>query len=81
MLRQVPGARVVLVVAGGALYRVDTYLTAYNPGTGWTYMPSIGEITVTVGMAAAGIAVFIFISRLLPIVVVQDARDHSSAGA
>jgi Ni/Fe-hydrogenase subunit HybB-like protein len=64
----------LLSVAAGALWRVDAYLTAYNPGDGWEYMPSLGEIVVTVGMAAVGVAVFIVVSRLFPVVVVQEAH-------
>jgi Ni/Fe-hydrogenase subunit HybB-like protein len=60
----------LLSILAGALWRVDVYLTAYNPGDGWEYMPSLGEITVTVGMAAIGMAVFILVSRLFPVVAV-----------
>ncbi len=67
----------LLSIAAGALWRVDAYLTAYNPGPGWDYMPSLGEIAVTVGMAAVGMAVFILVSRLFPVVVVDDVRDLS----
>jgi Ni/Fe-hydrogenase subunit HybB-like protein len=70
----------LLSIAAGALWRVDAYLTAYNPGDGWEYMPSFGEITVTVGMAAIGMAIFILVSRLFPVVVVEDAH-HSIPGA
>jgi Ni/Fe-hydrogenase subunit HybB-like protein len=59
----------LLAVAAGAVYRVDTYLTVYRPAPGWDYFPSVGEMTVTVGMAAAGIALFIFMCRVLPVVV------------
>jgi Ni/Fe-hydrogenase subunit HybB-like protein len=70
----------LMTVAAGALWRVDTYLTAFNGGQGWDYWPSLGEITVTVGMAALGMAVFILVSRLFPVVVVEDAQQ-SSVGA
>jgi Ni/Fe-hydrogenase subunit HybB-like protein len=63
-----------LSVIAGALWRVDTFLTCYDAGEGWTYVPSFGEIAVTVGMAAVGIAVFIVVSKLFPVVVVEDAR-------
>ena len=79
-----------LAVAGGALYRVDTYLTMYrpagwtdgraNPG-GWDYFPSLGETVVTVGMAALGVAVFILVSRLFPVVVVDDQQTSNLGGA
>jgi Ni/Fe-hydrogenase subunit HybB-like protein len=70
-----------LAVAAGAFYRVDTYLTMYRPvgwtdgkanAAGWDYFPSMGETVVTVGMASVGIALFILISRLFPVVVVDD---------
>jgi Ni/Fe-hydrogenase subunit HybB-like protein len=81
----------LLALAAGAVYRVDTYMTMYRPagwradGTpvpaGWSYFPSLGETTVTVGMAAIGIAVFIVVSKLFPVVVVDDVRTHTAAGA
>jgi len=73
----------LLTLAAGACYRVDTYLTMYRPAgwtegvanaAGWNYFPSLGETVVTVGMATFGIAVFIFISRLFPVVVVDETR-------
>ena len=63
----------VLAVAGGALYRLDTYITVYRPGPGWVYFPSVGEIAVTLGMAALGVAAFIVISRLFPVVDLDEA--------
>jgi Ni/Fe-hydrogenase subunit HybB-like protein len=63
-----------LTVLAGALWRVDAFLTCYNAGEAWHYWPSAGEISVTVGMAAIGVAVFIAISRLFPVVVVQEPR-------
>jgi Ni/Fe-hydrogenase subunit HybB-like protein len=71
----------LLGLAAGAVYRVDTYLGVYRPGPGWNYAPSIGEITVTVGMAAIGAAVFLFVSRLFPVVVIEETRKHTHAGA
>jgi Ni/Fe-hydrogenase subunit HybB-like protein len=82
------GAALVAVLAG-AMYRVDSYMTMYRPAgwtdgvanpAGWDYFPSLGETTVTVGMACVGIAVFIVISRLFPVVVVAD-RAHKQTDA
>jgi len=64
----------LLALWAGAAYRVDTYLSVYRPGPGWEYWPSLGETTVTVGMAAIGMALFIFVSRKFPVVVVEDQR-------
>jgi Ni/Fe-hydrogenase subunit HybB-like protein len=69
----------LLALWGGAAYRVDTYLSVYRPAPGWNYFPSLGETVVTVGMAAIGVAVFIFVSRRFPVVVVADARVPSTA--
>ncbi len=68
----------LLALWGGAAYRVDTYLTVYRPAPGWSYWPSIGETVITVGMAAIGVAVFIFVSRKFPVVVVDDADAPST---
>jgi Ni/Fe-hydrogenase subunit HybB-like protein len=67
----------LMTVAAGALWRVDTYLTAFNGGPGWNYWPSLGEVAVTVGMAALGMAVFVLVSRLFPVVVVEDVHQTS----
>lgn len=70
----------LMTVAAGSFYRVDTYLTAYNGGEGWDYLPSFGEMIVTIGMAAVGMAIFVFVSRLFPVVVVDGGHDHHGAG-
>jgi Ni/Fe-hydrogenase subunit HybB-like protein len=54
-------------VLAGAAYRINTYLTAYDPGPGWHYFPSVGETMVTVGLAAVGLSVFILVVKKLPI--------------
>jgi Ni/Fe-hydrogenase subunit HybB-like protein len=59
-------AAAVLVAAGG-LYRVDVYLTAFDPGNGWHYFPAVGEILVTLGILAVETMVFIFVVRRYPI--------------
>jgi Ni/Fe-hydrogenase subunit HybB-like protein len=71
----------LLALFAGAAYRVDTYLSVYRPAPGWNYWPSLGETTVTVGMAAVGIAVFILVSRKFPVVVVQDAHASTHVAA
>jgi Ni/Fe-hydrogenase subunit HybB-like protein len=83
-------AAAAMAVLAGALYRVDAYLTMYRPagwlkdGTaraaGWDYFPSVGETVVTLGMAAIGMAIFIFLSRKFPVVVVAD-RPHALEGS
>jgi Ni/Fe-hydrogenase subunit HybB-like protein len=81
----------MLALWAGAVYRVNAYMTMYRPAgwgpdgealpAGWNYFPSLGETIVTVGMAAVGIAVFVLVSRLFPVVVVEDVRTHTPVGA
>jgi Ni/Fe-hydrogenase subunit HybB-like protein len=42
------------------------------------YFPSLGEIVVTVGMGAIGIALFVVVAKLFPVVVVEE--EHGRAG-
>jgi Ni/Fe-hydrogenase subunit HybB-like protein len=71
----------LMAVVAGALWRVDCFLTCYNGGESFRYWPSFGEISVTVGMAALGVAVFIMVSRFFPVVVVQDTPVPASIAA
>jgi Ni/Fe-hydrogenase subunit HybB-like protein len=78
-----PGALVraaAVLVGGGALYRVDVYLTAFDPGNGWHYFPSVGEILVTLGIIAVETMVYIFIVRKYPILAGAPLRATASAG-
>jgi len=80
----------LLTLAAGAMYRIDTYMTVYRPAgwgpdgkaspAGWEYFPSVGETIVTLGMAAVGVAIFLFISRKFPVVVVDDRPSSGGAG-
>lgn len=57
----------LLTLAAGALYRFDTYLAAFDPGPGWSYFPSVGEILFSVGLAAVGVAIYTVAVKRLPI--------------
>jgi Ni/Fe-hydrogenase subunit HybB-like protein len=56
-----------LVAASGILYRVDAFLVAFDPGPGWSYFPSVGEIFITVGLVATETMAYLVIIRKLPI--------------
>ncbi len=71
----------LMAVLAGSLWRIDAFITCYNAGEGFRYWPSWGEISVTVGMASIGVAVFIIVTRLLPVVVVQDTPVPASIAA
>jgi Ni/Fe-hydrogenase subunit HybB-like protein len=57
----------LLSLAGGALYRVDAFLTAFNPGDNWVYFPSLSEIFVTLGLVATETMAYVFIVKKFPI--------------
>jgi Ni/Fe-hydrogenase subunit HybB-like protein len=57
----------LLALGAGAMYRIDAFLTAYNPGQGWVYFPSFNEILITVGLVATETVAYVFIVRKFPI--------------
>ncbi|MGD8441442.1 MAG: Ni/Fe-hydrogenase cytochrome b subunit, partial [Holophagae bacterium] len=62
----------------GAMYRFDTYITAYNPAPGKTYFPSLLEIYITVGVIALEITLYYWIVKRYPIIGGLSA-DESAA--
>jgi Ni/Fe-hydrogenase subunit HybB-like protein len=64
----------ILLAVGGALYRFDAYLLAFQPGPGWYYFPSVPEIVVTVGLVAAEVAIYVFVVKKFPIVAAEPAH-------
>lgn len=58
----------VLMIIAGALYRFDTFLVAFQPGSQYRYFPSIGELTVTVGLVSMEILAYVVIIHYYPIV-------------
>lgn len=57
----------MLLLLGGILYRLDTYLVAFSPGGNWRYFPSFLELLVTFGIIAAEVAVYVAAVRYFPI--------------
>lgn len=57
----------LLSMLGGALYRIDVFLVAYDPGNGWVYFPSLAEILITLGLIATETVVYVLVVRKFPI--------------
>ncbi len=57
----------LLTLGGGALYRFDTFLAAFDPGNGWDYFPSLGEVLFSAGLASVGTAIYVLAVKRLPI--------------
>jgi len=57
----------MLLLLGGALYRFDVFLLAFQPGANWAYFPNVAEILITVGLVAAEIVGYVILINLFPI--------------
>jgi len=64
----------VSVMLGGALYRFNTYIIAFDPGTGWQYFPSVPEILITFGVVAAEIMGYLWFVKRMPVL---PAHEHA----
>jgi Ni/Fe-hydrogenase subunit HybB-like protein/Fe-S-cluster-containing dehydrogenase component len=60
-------AMAVAVILGGALHRFSTYLFAFDPGPEWSYVPSLAELGVTVGLISFEILAYSVLVKRFPI--------------
>ena len=70
----------ILFLLGGALFRINTYLVAFNPGPEWTYFPTVPELFITFGIIAAELAVYIAAVKTFPILAGAEVAPVRSAG-
>jgi Ni/Fe-hydrogenase subunit HybB-like protein len=66
----------VLLMVGGMVHRINAYLVGYMTGEGWSYFPSLPELTVTVGLIAAEILAYIVIVRRFPVLPAEAAPSR-----
>jgi Ni/Fe-hydrogenase subunit HybB-like protein len=64
----------------GALYRFDTFLVAFQPGSHWAYFPSLGEITITAGLVAIELLGYTAFVHYFPIMSGAPAARVEKAG-
>ena len=55
------------MLGAGSLYRFDTFLVAFNPGSDWSYFPGVGELLITGGLVALEIMLYLVVVRLFPV--------------
>lgn len=55
------------LLLGGTMYRLDSYLIAYQGSPGWRYFPSVPELMVTIGLVSLHVLLFILFCKLLPV--------------
>jgi Ni/Fe-hydrogenase subunit HybB-like protein len=68
------------MLLNGALYRLNCYLIGFDPGDGWSYFPSLGEVLVTLGIFALEIMLYLMVVKLLPVLhaVRREARQSAA---
>jgi Ni/Fe-hydrogenase subunit HybB-like protein len=64
------------IALAGALYRFDTFLVAFQPGTGWHYFPSVPEMFISIGLVALELAIYVALVRKFPILGGRSAHAH-----
>lgn len=57
----------MLMLLGGSLFRINTYMVAFTPGPHFSYFPALPELLITFGIIAAEIAIYIAAVRTFPI--------------
>ncbi len=68
----------LLMILGGGLYRFDTFLVAFDPGTGWTYFPSVSETLITLGLIALEVVVYLLMVKRFPVLSGRGTRPHGA---
>jgi Ni/Fe-hydrogenase subunit HybB-like protein len=63
----------ILVVLGVVINRINAFLIAYTPSYAMgSYFPSIGEISVTVGLIAIEVLLYRIIVKIFPVISIPD---------
>jgi Ni/Fe-hydrogenase subunit HybB-like protein len=64
-------------LAGAALFRYNTYIIGFNPGTGHRYFPAVGEIMVTLGIISLELMAYLIFIKTMPVL---PSRRKAPAG-
>ena len=68
----------MVMIFAGALFRFDTFLVAFMPGSNWSYFPSVPEMVVTVGLVAFEILAYVVIVKTFPILSGQTLAERQA---
>lgn len=66
-------------LAGGSLYRLNSWLIAYQGTAGWSYFPSVPELMVTIGMVCLEILLYLVFVKSLPVLIQPVPRRNVNA--
>jgi Ni/Fe-hydrogenase subunit HybB-like protein len=67
----------VLALLGGMLYRFDPTTMAFQPKQGAAYFPSVIELLISMAFMAMGIAIFIFLAKVLAILPAPNSMART----
>ena len=57
----------ILLLLAGSLFRFNTYLVAFRPGSHWSYFPTVPELLITFGIVALEVVLYIAAVKTFPI--------------
>lgn len=63
----------LLLVVAGVLFRLNTYLVAFQPGAHFRYFPALPELFITFGIVALEIVLYLWAVKRLPILAGRPA--------
>jgi Ni/Fe-hydrogenase subunit HybB-like protein len=63
----------IAVMLSGVLLRLNGFLIGFDTGPGWSYFPSVPELLVTIGIFAAHVIGYIYITRRFPVLPREGA--------
>jgi Ni/Fe-hydrogenase subunit HybB-like protein len=66
----------MLLLVGGALHRINTYLIAFTPGPHYAYFPAVPELLMTFGIIATELLIYIYAVKTFPIL--GGAQAHAT---
>jgi Ni/Fe-hydrogenase subunit HybB-like protein len=55
------------ILLAGLVYRFNAFLVGFDPGNGWSYFPSFGEIMITMGIISFEVMAYLYIVRKFPV--------------
>ncbi|MEK6744496.1 MAG: Ni/Fe-hydrogenase cytochrome b subunit [Nitrospirota bacterium] len=55
------------LLLAGTVYRFNAFMISFDPGNGWHYFPSFGEIMITLGIISFEIMAYLYIVRKFPV--------------
>ncbi|MEW6428171.1 MAG: Ni/Fe-hydrogenase cytochrome b subunit [Thermodesulfobacteriota bacterium] len=60
------------LLLGGVLFRINTYIIGYDPGSGWHYFPAVPEICITLGIFSLEILAYAVFVKKIPVLSTHD---------